>query len=47
MALKAWVLPCAKNNPELKATMQKALEEMLADGTYEKISMKWIGNDIR
>jgi polar amino acid transport system substrate-binding protein len=36
-----------KNNPELKATMQKALEEMLADGTYEKISMKWIGNDIR
>jgi len=36
-----------KNNPELKAKMQKVLEEMLADGAYEKISMKWIGSDIR
>ena len=36
-----------KNNPELKATVQKALDDMLADGSYEKISMKWIGKDIR
>lgn len=36
-----------KNNPELKAKMQKVLEDMLADGAYEKISMKWIGSDIR
>jgi polar amino acid transport system substrate-binding protein len=36
-----------KNNPELKAKMQKALDEMFADGSYEKISMKWIGSDIR
>lgn len=36
-----------KGNPELKAAMQKALEDMMADGTYEKISMKWIGRDIR
>ncbi|GAB5470283.1 MAG: ABC transporter substrate-binding protein [Rhodospirillales bacterium] len=36
-----------KGNPELKAAMQKALEEMLADGTYEAIAMKWIGADIR
>jgi polar amino acid transport system substrate-binding protein len=36
-----------KNNPELKAEMQKTLEAMLADGGYEKISMEWIGSDIR
>nr|BFD42989.1 ABC transporter substrate-binding protein [Pseudomonas sp. FFPRI_1] len=36
-----------KNNPELKAAMQKALDTILADGTYEKISMQWIGRDIR
>lgn len=36
-----------KGNPELKAAMQKALDEMMADGTYEKIAMEWIGADIR
>ncbi|ASV88587.1 bacterial extracellular solute-binding, 3 family protein (plasmid) [Ochrobactrum quorumnocens] len=36
-----------KNNPELKAVMQKTLDEMLANGDYEKISMQWIGSDIR
>ena len=27
--------------------MQKALDTMLADGSYEKIAMEWIGSDIR
>ncbi len=36
-----------KDNPELKAAMQKALDDMMADGAYEKISMEWIGSDIR
>ncbi|WP_205926115.1 transporter substrate-binding domain-containing protein [Rhizobium sp. P38BS-XIX] len=36
-----------KNNPELAAAMQKALNDMMADGTYEAISKKWIGQDIR
>ena len=36
-----------KGNPELKAAMQQALDEMMADGTYEKIAMEWIGADIR
>ena len=36
-----------KNNPELKAAMQKALDDMMADGTYETIAMKWIGSDPR
>ena len=36
-----------KDNPELKAAMQKALDEMMADGTYEKIAMEWVGSDIR
>jgi len=36
-----------KNNPELKAAMQKALDAMMDDGTYTKISNKWIGSDIR
>lgn len=36
-----------KGNPELKAAMQKALDDMQADGSYEKISMEWVGSDIR
>ncbi len=36
-----------KNNPELKAAMQKALDDMMADGTYTEISNEWIGSDIR
>ncbi len=36
-----------QGNPDLAAAMQKALDEMMADGTYEAISMKWIGRDIR
>lgn len=36
-----------KDNPEFAAAMQKALDEMMADGTYEAISKKWIGADIR
>ena len=36
-----------KDNPELKAAMQKALDEMMADGTSEKLAMSWVGSDIR
>ncbi|OOG75124.1 L-cystine-binding protein FliY [Ensifer sp. M14] len=36
-----------QNNPELQAAMQKALDDIMADGTYEKIAMEWIGSDIR
>lgn len=36
-----------KGNPELQAAMQKALDDMMADGTYAKISLQWIGTDIR
>ncbi len=36
-----------KGNPDLKAAMQKALDDMMADGTYEKIAMEWVGADIR
>ncbi len=36
-----------KDNPELKAAMQKALDEIMKDGTYKKIAMKWVGADIR
>lgn len=36
-----------KGNPELHAAMQKALDELQADGTYMTIANKWIGADIR
>ncbi|MDR3518162.1 MAG: ABC transporter substrate-binding protein [Azospirillaceae bacterium] len=36
-----------KGNPDLKAATQKALDDMMADGTYAAISTKWIGTDIR
>jgi len=36
-----------KGNPELAAAMQGALDAMMADGSYEKISLEWVGADIR
>ncbi|WP_370853069.1 transporter substrate-binding domain-containing protein [Pararhizobium haloflavum] len=36
-----------KDNPELKAAMQEALDAIMEDGTYEDIAMEWVGADIR
>lgn len=36
-----------KNNPALKAALQTALDAMMLDGSYQKISLEWIGQDIR
>ena len=36
-----------QGNPNLRKAMQKALEDMQKDGTYQKISEEWIGADIR
>ena len=36
-----------EGNPGLAAAMQKALDEMMADGTYLELAEKWIGADIR
>ncbi len=35
-----------KDNTELRDKVQKALEDMAADGTVAKISKKWFGSDI-
>ncbi len=36
-----------ENNPDLAAAMQKALDDMMEDGTYMEIANKWVGSDIR
>lgn len=36
-----------KGNASLAAALDKALAEILADGTYERISKKYMGEDIR
>lgn len=36
-----------ENNPELAAAMQKALDDMMEDGTYLAIAEEWVGGDIR
>ncbi|MGB7269530.1 MAG: transporter substrate-binding domain-containing protein [Albidovulum sp.] len=36
-----------EGNPDLAAAMQKALDEMMDDGTYVKIAEEWVGGDIR
>lgn len=36
-----------KGNPELKDAINKALAEITEDGTYNTISLKWLGTDIR
>ena len=36
----------AKDEPELKEKLNEILKEMKADGTYEKISQEWFGENI-
>jgi len=36
-----------QGNPQLKQAINKALDEMKADGTYKQISMKWLKTDAR
>lgn len=36
-----------EGNPDLAAAMQKALDDMMADGTYLAIAEEWVGGDIR
>jgi polar amino acid transport system substrate-binding protein len=36
-----------QKNPELKAAINKAIADMKSDGTYEAISTKYFGSDIR
>lgn len=36
-----------KGNPELAKALQAALDDMMEDGTYGTISVKWIGRDLR
>ncbi len=35
-----------KNNPTLVNAVNKALKDMIDDGTYKNISMKWFGEDV-
>ena len=35
-----------KGNTEMRDKVQKALDEMAADGTFKKISEKWFGYDV-
>ncbi|RBL67424.1 cystine ABC transporter substrate-binding protein, partial [Pseudomonas sp. MWU13-2625] len=39
-------IPFAKNNPQFKAALDKALTDMKADGSFKKISVKWFGIDV-
>lgn len=36
-----------EGNPDLAAAMQKALDDMMEDGTYLAIAEEWVGGDIR
>jgi len=37
----------AKGNKGLLDALNRALAELMRDGTYAKISQKWFGEDIR
>lgn len=39
-------IPFRKGNPEFKAALDKALEELKADGTLSRISLKYLRTDV-
>lgn len=46
LATEQYGIAFKKGNTELRDQVQKALEEMAADGTTAEISTKWFGSDI-
>jgi L-cystine transport system substrate-binding protein len=39
-------IPFRKGNPQFKAAINKALDEALKDGSFNKVSVKWFGTDV-
>lgn len=39
-------IPFARNNPQFKAALDKALAEIAADGSLKAASIKWFGTDV-
>jgi len=39
-------IPFPKGNPRFKAAIDKALADIKADGTFQRISEKWFGRDV-
>jgi cystine transport system substrate-binding protein len=39
-------IPFRKGNPKFKQAIDKALEDMKADGSFVKISTRWFGRDV-
>lgn len=39
-------IPFAKGNPQFKAALNKALAEILQDGSFKQVSVKWFGIDV-
>jgi len=44
--LDKMAIPVQKGNKELLGEINKALDEIIEDGTYEEISVKWFGRNI-
>ncbi len=44
--LESMGIPFQKGNPEFKAALNKALADARADGSLQKISVKWFGGDV-
>lgn len=39
-------IPLVKGNPQLKAALDKALEDAYKDGSFKAVSVKWFGIDV-
>jgi cystine transport system substrate-binding protein len=45
-AVERMGIPVQKGQPQLKAALDKALQEAQADGSLKKASLKWFGQDV-
>jgi L-cystine transport system substrate-binding protein len=39
-------IPFQKGNPKFQAALDKAIEEILKDGSFKQVSLKWFGIDV-
>lgn len=39
-------IPFQKGNPKFQAALDKAIEDILKDGSFKQVSMKWFGIDV-
>jgi cystine transport system substrate-binding protein len=44
--IQKMAIPFQKGNPQFKSALNKAIADIIKDGSFKKVSVKWFGIDV-